>query len=92
MLKKVKLALRINNDAYDEEINDLINACKKELELAGIAPSNIVATDPIIIRIIIFYCKSNFGLDNDESEKWLFSYESLKSFLCLNYKKGDSNV
>ena len=92
MLKKVKLALRINNDAYDEEIIDLINACKKELELAGIAPSNIVDTDPIIIRIIIFYCKSNFGLDNDESEKWLLSYESLKSFLCLNYKKGDSNV
>lgn len=29
MLKKVKLALRINNNAYDEEINDLINACKK---------------------------------------------------------------
>ncbi len=92
MLKKVKLALRINNDAYDEEIIDLINACKKELELAGIAPSNIVDTDPIIIRIIIFYCKSNFGLDNDESEKWLLSYESLKSFLCLNYKKGDSSV
>lgn len=92
MLKKVKLALRINNNAYDEEINDLINACKKELELAGIAPSNIVDTDPIIIRIIIFYCKLNFGLDNDESEKWLLSYESLKSFLCLNYKKGDSSV
>lgn len=92
MLKKVKLALRINNNAYDEEITDLINACKKELELAGIAPSNIVETDPIIIRIIIFYCKSNFGLDNDESEKWLLSYESLKSFLCLNYKKGDSSV
>lgn len=92
MLKKVKLALRINNDAYDEEITDLINACKKELELAGIAPSNFVDTDPIIIRIIIFYCKSNFGLDNDESEKWLLSYESLKSFLCLNYKKGDSSV
>lgn len=29
MLKKVKLALRINNDAYDEEITDLIDACKK---------------------------------------------------------------
>ena len=90
MLKKVKLALRINNDAYDEEITDLIDACKKELELAGIAPSNIDDKDPIIIRIII--CKSNFGLDNDESEKWLLSYESLKSFLCLNYKKGDSSV
>ncbi len=92
MLNKVKLALRINNNAYDEEINDLISACKKELELAGIASSNIDDKDPIIIRAIIFYCKSNFGLDNDEHEKWLLSYESLKSFLCLNYRKGDSNV
>lgn len=87
MLNKVKLALRINNSAYDEEISDLISACKKELELAGIASSNIVDTDPIIIRAIIYYCKSNFGLDNDETEKWLLSYESLKSFLCLNYNK-----
>ena len=85
MLNKVKLALRINNNAYDEEITDLIGACKKELELAGIASSNI-------IRAIIFYCKSNFGLDNDEHEKWLLSYESLKAFLCLNYRKGDSSV
>lgn len=94
MLKKVKLALRINNNAYDEEISDLISACKKELELAGIASSNIVETDPIIVRAIIFYCKANFGLNNEESDKWLLSYESLKSFLCLNYKKsnGDSNV
>ena len=54
MLSKVKLALRINNNAYDEEINDLISACKKELELAGIASSNIDDNDPIIIRAIIF--------------------------------------
>ena len=39
MLNKVKLALRIGNNAYDAEITDLINACKKELELAGIASS-----------------------------------------------------
>lgn len=94
MLKKIKLALRINNDAYDDEISDLISACEKELELAGIASSNIDDSDPIIIRAIIFYCKANFGLNNDESDKWLLSYESLKSFLCLNYKKaqGDRDV
>ena len=45
MLNKVKLALRINNTAYDDEIIGLINACKRELELAGIASSNIVETD-----------------------------------------------
>ena len=85
MLNKVKLALRINNSAYDTEISDLINACKKDLELAGIASSNISYTDAMIVRAIITYCKANFGFDNSESEKYVKSYESIKSILCLNY-------
>ena len=30
MLEKIKLSLRINNSAYDDEITDLINACKRQ--------------------------------------------------------------
>ncbi len=85
MLNKVKLALRIGNNAYDAEITDLINACKKELELAGIASSNIKDTDEMIIQTVISYCKAYFGFDNPDAERYIRSYESLKSFLCLNY-------
>lgn len=84
MLNKIKLALRISNSAYDTEITDLINACKKELELAGIASSNISESDPMISQAIITYCKSNFGLGNNDSEKYRMAYESLKKFLCLS--------
>ena len=87
MLNKVKLALRINNEAYDSEITDLINACKKELELAGIASSNIKETDEMIIRTVICYCKAYFGYDNTDADRYIKSYESLKSFLCLNYNE-----
>lgn len=87
MLNKVKLALRITNSAYDSEIKDLINACKKELELAGIAPSNITNTDEMIIQAVINYCKAYFGYDNADAERYIKSYESLKAFLCLNYNK-----
>jgi len=84
MLNKVKLALRINNSAFDSEINDLINACKKDLELAGIASSNINSNnDEMIIRAIILYCKTNFGFDNPDSDRTLRAYESLKAYLCL---------
>lgn len=86
MLNKVKMALRINNDAYNDEIAGLIEACKKELELAGIASSNIDNDDAIIAQTIISYCKGNFGYDNPDAERYLKSYESLKIFLCLNYK------
>lgn len=87
MLNKVKLALRIGNDAYDTEITDLINACKRELELAGIASSNIKDTDEMIIQTVISYCKAYFGFDNSEADRYIKSYESLKSFLCLNYNE-----
>lgn len=91
MLNKVKLALRISNSAYDDEIIDLINACKKELELAGIASSNIVDTDEMIIRTIISYCKAYFGFDNADADRYIKSYESLKSFLslCDEYKEKE---
>lgn len=85
MLNKVKLALRINNTAYDGEIQDLINACKRELELAGIASSNIRENDELIIQAIIWYCRFSFGYDNPEAERYQRGYESLKAFLCLSY-------
>ena len=88
MLEKVKLSLRINNNAYDSEIEILINACKRDLELVGIASSNFYNSDYMITQAIILYCKSNFGFDNSEAEKYQKAYESLKSFLslCPEYK------
>jgi len=87
MLNKVKLALRINNTAYDSEIEGLISACKRELELAGIASSNIKDTDSMIIQAVTLYCKAYFGLGNSDSEKYMKAYEHLKSFLSLTYNE-----
>lgn len=63
MLEKVKLALRITTDAFDDELNDLIDAAKLDLGIAGVVvPSNI---DAIVTRAIITYCKMSFGLPED---------------------------
>ena len=35
MLEKVKMALRIKTTAFDSEIEDLIQAALKDLEIAG---------------------------------------------------------
>ena len=86
MLDKIKIALRINNSAYDTEINNLIRACKKELELAGIASSKINADDAMIIQAVTCYCKAFFGYDNVDAERYIRSYESIKTFLCSNTK------
>ena len=45
--------------------------------------------DPIIQRVIILYVKANFGLDNNDSEKYYKSYLLLKQSLSLC---GDYNV
>ncbi|NLC03180.1 MAG: phage gp6-like head-tail connector protein [Tissierellia bacterium] len=53
MLEDVKLSLRINNTAFDAEINDLIDAAQRDLVIAGITllsttvtPDEIPAVPP----------------------------------------------
>ena len=87
MLERVKLALRIKSDKLDDEIVDLIEACKVDLGLSGVR--KIEDTDPLIQQAIKLYCKANFGLDNKDSEKYQKSYEMLKISLSLC---GDYNV
>lgn len=75
MLEKVKLALRIKNTAFDEEILDLILAALADLGIAGvIAPEN----DPLITRAVITYCKLNFG-EPDNPERLQASYNEQKA-------------
>ena len=81
MLQKVKLALRIKSNKFDDEIQDLISACKIDLSISGVR--KVREDDPIIQRVIILYVKANFGLDNNDSEKYYKSYLLLKQSLSL---------
>lgn len=89
MLEKIKQALRIKSNAFDDELKDLITAAKLNLEICGIAKSKIIDTDPLIIQAVKTYCKANFGLDNKDSEKYQKSYDMIKTHLALC---GDYNV
>lgn len=81
MLNKVKLALRINKNNFDEELNDLIEEAKLDLITTGVIV--IDDKDHLIQKAIKTYCKANFGLDNKDSEKYQDSYESIKNKLAL---------
>lgn len=87
MLQKVKKSLRINNTAFDDELQDLIDGAIADLTLSGV--KKIVENDPLILRAVTIYCKAQFGLENTESDKFQRSYDSLKTHLCL---AGDYNV
>lgn len=90
MLDKVKNALRVKTAAFDDEIQDLIDACKADLRLVGVnVPEDTpaegkeaTAGDPLITRAIVLYAKANFGYSED-SEKYRAVYDYLKCSLSL---------
>jgi len=79
MLQRVKTALRISTDAYDDEITVLIGAACKDLGIVGVSA---VATtgDELLIRAVITYCRTNFGSPEDY-ERLKRSYDEQKAQL-----------
>lgn len=80
MLTRVKTALRISTDAFDDEILGLIDAAVADLGIAGV--SNNDPGDPLISRAIITYCRANFGAP-DEYDRLKSSYDEQKSQLQM---------
>ena len=58
MLDDVKLAMRITTEAYDSEIQDLIEASMLDLGIAGVETAT---PDKVVSTAIKTYCKMNFG-------------------------------
>lgn len=84
MIDVVKKAVRISHNALDDELEDLIEASRYDLNLSGV--SHLKAnddTDPLIKRAIITYVKANFISDAKEAERFLASYNMLKNHLTL---------
>ena len=80
MLQAVKLALRITTDAFDSELNDLIEAGLIDLTQAGVC--NLDTTDPMIRRAVITFCKLNFG-QPDDYDRLKKSYDEQKAQLGM---------
>jgi len=87
LIDDVRLALRITTTAFDPELNQLINAAKKDLGIAGV--SIPATTDSEILdicnRAIITYCKLNFG-EVDKVEMYSLlkeSYDEQKAQLSM---------
>ena len=79
MLDAVKLAMRpaIKTNAYDSDIQDLIEAAKADLELAGVL---VNIEKPLIRRAVITYCRLNFG-NPENSDLLKSSYDEQKAQL-----------
>jgi len=78
MLAIVKMALRISDDDFDDELSDLIEAAKADMGIAGvIVPMEL---DPIVRTAIITYVKVHFG-EPDDYDRLKASYDEQKAQL-----------
>lgn len=84
MLEKVKVALRITSNVFDDELEDLITSARSDLGIAGVTvpTTTDTDTDKIVNQAIITYCKMNFGapVDYDRLKR---SYDEQKSQLSM---------
>lgn len=80
MLTKVKLALRVVTDAFDEELNRLIASALADLGIAGVDLPDTL--DDICATAVITYCKMHFGepADYDRLKR---SYDEQKAQLSM---------
>lgn len=82
MLAAVKVAVRrTDTTAFDTELSGLIDAGLKDLGIAGIDTTD--TTDPLIVRAVCTYCKTNFG-ETDEYDHLKGSYDEQKAQLQMS--------
>ena len=80
-IAKVKTALRISTDVFDDELGSLIDAAILDLGVAGVVvPASI---DSIVNLAVITYCKMNFGLPEDY-DRLKKSYDEQKAQLATS--------
>ena len=83
-LTSIRQYMRITSTAFDPELKDLINA-RADLVLGGVLEVKAQdETDPLILRAVATYVKAEFGLDNEDSEKYRASYKEQRNGLTLS--------
>lgn len=79
MLEAVKLALRVVTDAYDDEIQALIDSALADIGITG-TDSNSLSNDPLVSQAVKTYVRMNFGSPSDY-DRLKRSYDEQKAQL-----------
>lgn len=80
IMELVKMALRISTDAFDGELEELIQAALLDLGIAGVERDDL--TDHLVRRAVVTYCRMNFG-EPDEYERLKASYDEQKAQMSM---------
>lgn len=80
MLESVKLALGITIDAYDAEIQDLIDAALLDLGIAGV--EGYGEGDKLVLQAVKTYCRAHFRSPADY-DRLKAAYDEQKAQLMM---------
>jgi len=80
MLESVKLSLGITVNAYDAEIQDLIDAALLDLGIAGVEGYN--QNDKLVLQAVKTYCRAHFQSPADY-DRLKASYDEQKGQLMI---------
>lgn len=89
MLATIKQALRITHNKLDTDIQNTIDASKKELIRIGCAESIVNGTvvssttvyEPLIIEAVKTYCQMNYTDDTKKREMYTLAWENISDSL-----------
>lgn len=82
IIERVKGAMRIVDDEFNEEVEDLMNAALADLGIAGVDGERALITDPLVYRAVVTYCRMNFGTP-DDYDRLKRSYDEQKAQLQM---------
>ena len=93
MLNKVRLALRYVDTSLDNEIQDVINAAKLDLQRVGvIVPALDADIDAQMEIAIILYARWHFDFENDGARyKTMYFDKRADLALCEDYTHEESD-
>jgi len=84
LLADIKSSLRISSDAFDAEVEMLVEAALYDMERAGVNPALLEVADgeltsgnAFVKQAVTAYCKANFGYDVAEAQRFDDSYRRI---------------
>lgn len=86
MLNRVKLALRLSTNAFDSELNGLIEAALLDLQITDISDPD--EEDELIILAVCTFVKMHFG-EPDNYDRLKASYDEQKAQLSMSSSYTD---
>lgn len=79
-IEQLRKDIRTKSGDADKEVQDLAEACIKDLEIAGVYVTD--ETDPLTRQAVKLYCKGNYGYD-ENTERFREAYAALKDAMAL---------